>query len=316
MLPQGPPLKITPTKLGHEKGIMSVAYSPDSQVLASGTFDDSIVFRNGATGKVLTEYHANEFGFRSFGFRSVAFFPDGKTLISGDSNRKIRLWNVQTARKPKTFGEHEEGLITSVCVSFDGKYLASGGAGVHTRIRIWDVSTGKVLNKVGEHRGHDVVYSLAFSPDGTTLASGAGVSSGDEIHLWDVATGKELASIPDHDGPVTSVCFSSDGQLLASASWDKTVRIWDVSKRKELRRLLGHTEKVYVLAFSPDNTLLASGGNDKLIRLWNSRTGKELGKLQEHEGSVRSLAFSPDGRYLASGDYYGNLLIWTAKPSK
>ena len=87
--------------------------------------------------------------------------------------------------------------------------------------------------------GHsDAVLSVAFSPDGKTLASGSWDKT---IKLWDVKTGKELATLNGHTETVMFVAFSPDGKTLASASWDKTIKLWDVATSKERATLKGHT---------------------------------------------------------------------------
>jgi len=142
------------------------------------------------------------------------------------------------------------------------------------------------------------VLSVAFSPDGKTLASG---SQDNTIKLWEVATGRELRTLSGHFGSVFSVAFSADGQTLASASADHTIRLWDVATGGELRKLTGHSASVNSLAFSPDGTTLASGSDDKTIRLWEVPSGRELRTITGHSDVVNSIAFRPDGKIIASG---------------
>ena len=116
---------------------------------------------------------------------------------------------------------------------------------------------------------------------------------------------------------VWSVAFSPDGQRLASASWDQTVKIWDSATGKELFALKGHAETVRSVAFSPDGRRLASASNDQTVRIWDSTTGKELSALKGHAGLVSSVAFSPDGQRLASGNEDGSIHLWeTASVSR
>jgi WD40 repeat protein len=129
----------------------------------------------------------------------------------------------------------------------------------------------------GTLKGHtESVQSVAFSPDGKTLASASGDRS---IKLWDVATGKEQATLKGHTGSVRSVAFSSDSKTLASASYDKTVKLWDVATGKERATLKGHTGMVYSVAFSPDGRMLASAGGSTFgepgeLKVWDVATGK------------------------------------------
>ncbi len=155
------------------------------------------------------------------------------------------------------------------------------------------------------HTGY--VYSVAFSPDGKTLASG---SSDRTIRLWDVETGTHLRTLRGHTSNVWSVAFSPDGQTLASGSSDRTIRLWDVATGAALHTLRGHTGGVLSIAFSPDGQTLASGSSDRTIRLWDVATGAALHTLRGHTGGVYSVAFSPDGQTLASGSLDNTIRLW------
>ena len=190
----------------------------------------------------------------------------------------------------------------AVAWSPDGTRLAVAGS-----IGIWlyDAHTGAEVARLTGHR--DWVSSVAFSPDGNTLASG---SRDDTIRLWDVQTGEERSTIRGHTENVLSVAFSPDGNTLASGSRDATIRLWDVQTGEERSTIRGHTENVLSVAFSPDGNTLASGSAGGTIRLWDVQTGEERSTLTGHRGVVHSLAFSPDGNTLASGSGDGTILLW------
>ena len=115
--------------------------------------------------------------------------------------------------------------------------------------------------------GHtNFVMSVAFSPDGDTLASG---SVDNTVRLWSVASRATLATLSGHTGAVFSVAFSPDGATLASGSDDKSVRLWSVASRATVATLSGHTADVWSVAFSPDGATLAYGSWDDTVRLWS-----------------------------------------------
>ena len=122
-------------------------------------------------------------------------------------------------------------------------------------------------NTVKTLTGHtDKVGSVAFSPDGTTLASG---SLDGKVFLWETTTGQRKKILTGHTDEVYSITFSPDGRTLASGSWDKTLRLWDATTGQHKKTLTGHTGQVYCIAFSPDGTALASGGIDGTVLLWD-----------------------------------------------
>ena len=157
------------------------------------------------------------------------------------------------------------------------------------------------------------ISSVAFSSDGTKIASG---SSDSTIRLWDLASGKELSVLRGHESEVVSVAFSPDGKTLASGSYDKTIRLWNLASGKEITVMRGHESRVTSVAFSPDGTKLASAGDDWTIRLWDLARGKELLELKGHESKVISVAFSPDGTKLASGSDDKSIRIWDIASAK
>jgi WD40 repeat protein len=119
-----------------------------------------------------------------------------------------------------------------------------------------------------------------------------------------------VCTLSGHRHYVFSVAFSPDGKLLASGSWDGTIKLWDTATGRELRTLSGYTGYVRSVAFSPDGKILASGSDDNTIKLWDVATWTELRTLSGHTGGVGSVAFSPDGRILASGSYDKTIKLW------
>lgn len=224
--------------------------------------------------------------FESGGFiESMAFSPDGKVLASTTSVQ-TSLWDVQTGREKATLiqDNKEGGRVRCVCFSADGKTLALG---VHCfevgkrGVQLWDVETVKL--KTTLQTGEYNVMSVAFSPDGTLIASGE--ASGDKgaigkITLWDAKTHMEAFKLMGHGGGVFSVAFSPDSKTLATSSHDKLVGLWDVSTGQRRIFGAGHRFPAWSVAFSPDGKALASGGGSRSsepgpfpgeIKVWNVR---------------------------------------------
>ena len=154
--------------------------------------------------------------------------------------------------------------------------------------------------------GKGTIDEIAYSPDGSLLAVGAGVS----IWLYDTVNYQEIAQIVGHTARVSSIAFSPDGQMLASGS-SGTIRLWDAGSGTLLATLRGHTDRVSSIAFSPDGQTLASGSYDHTVQLWRVESGRPLNTLTGgHTDRVHSVAFSPDGQMLASGSRDGTVLLW------
>jgi hypothetical protein len=157
------------------------------------------------------------------------------------------------------------------------------------------------------------VWSVSFSPDGQTLASG---SADNTIKLWNWRSRKLLQTLEGHANVVLSEAFSPDGQTLASGSADNTIKLWDISRGELLFTLKEHSDIVWSVAFSPDGQTLASGSADNTIKLWDISRGVLLHTIRRHSSSVRSVAFSPDGQTLASGSADNTIKLWNWRSRK
>jgi len=161
---------------------------------------------------------------------------------------------------------------------------------------LYDFATGTLAALLKGHK--NVVNSLAFSPDGYSLA--AGCSNGLLKWCW-MRNLSKLRILEGHEWPINASVFSPNGCLLATGGHDRTVRLWEANWGREKAVLIGHTDWVRCLAFSPDGSTLASGADDTTIRLWDVASGRQLYVLRGHSSQVLYLALTPDGRRLVTG---------------
>ena len=255
----------------------------------------------------ISQHHIHAFGGHTNAVHSLAFSPDGKKIASGGWDNVAKLWDVATQQNIATFERR-----SSVAFSPNGRILAMAGGNV---INLWDVATQQNIATLLEHTSSN--YSVvAFSPDGTMLASG---TSDGIIKLWDVATQRDIFTFEAHkhmgestNNSVISLAFSPDGTMLASGTYDRIIKLWDVATWENIASIRedGLAPYIYSLAFSPDGTVLASGkGNGRgNVKLWDVATKRNITSFY-HILEIFSVAFSPDGRIIASGSRDGTVTL-------
>jgi WD40 repeat protein len=288
---------------GHTGSVSAVAFSPDSKLVVSGSYDKTIKLWD-SDKRILRCTLEGHTDFVS----AVVFSPDRKLIASASYDETIKLWDLATGALHRTLRGHTN-WVSAIAFSPDGKLIAS--ASYDETVKLWDLVTGVGCRTLKGHR--IAVTAIAFSPNGELVAS---ASYDRTVKLWDLATGEARYTLRGHIFWVTAVAFSPDGKLIASASYDETIRLWD-STTGALRRTLKDRNAITAIAFSPDGKFVASAPNDKTIRFWNLATGLSAvhKTLRCNTDPVLAVAFSPDGKFVASGSSDRTVELWEDPPS-
>jgi WD40 repeat protein len=286
--------------------VYDIAFLEGGRTLASASLDQSVKLWDLTHVRGEPEVLTGNVGRGSGG---LAFSTDGRALASVSGNT-VRSWDVHTGREHRPLEAPAEAPpgIFDIAISRDGRTLAAACHQTNQAI-LWDLETGRIRRRIP----HDSVGSLAFSPEGTILATGS-LGSADTLKLWDADTGQPVSTLKG--GPLNEACrvaFSPDGRTLASGGFSGTVKLWDVASGLNLAVLPGHTANVTTVTFSLDGRTLASGSWDGTVRVWDVADVNHPSlrhTLVGHAALVWSVAFSPDATTLASASADGTVKLW------
>jgi WD40 repeat protein len=276
---------------GNEDVVFALAVTNDGKTLASGSGDGKVRIWDIRTGK-----EKQSFSGHKDSVESLSFSANGETLAStGSRDLTVRVWNLTKGKQELVLNHSKK--VTSVLYLKEKDRLASGSW--DGTVKIWDTTNGKELSVWGPHSGG--VLSLALSPDGQTLAAGAGRERFGEIKLWNVAKGEPLATVEGHQDRVLAVRFSAKGDRLASGSYDGVVKIWDTKNRRMLKSIKAHKNWVWKVQFMRDDKILVSSGGDGAIRFWDTQTGAELTSLAFPDALNIEMLLLPGEKSIAVG---------------
>ncbi len=286
----------------------NVAFSPDGKTLVASGSESKVLWRwDTKTGRELPPFAPE----KASTVWAAAFAPDGKTialavtrgnssdarllLCAADSGKTLRIIEDPDARYEPAFTADSRTLVWHT------------GHAFRSCLRVLDVATGAERLTFPRHQRS--ISSLAFSPDGRTIASASHERS---CRVWDATTGKPLHACTDPEHDISVVAFAPDGRSLAGAGWWKnTIHLWELPNGRPLRSLLWGTSP-HDIAFSPDGKTLAATC-ESMIVLWDPATGKRRLLLEGPEASARLLAFAPEGKTLAARSWDGTLRAYTLR---
>ncbi|RCJ20595.1 hypothetical protein A6770_31300 [Nostoc minutum NIES-26] len=285
---------------GHTRAVVTTAFSPDGQIIASTSIDNTVKLWN-QQGKLLHNLQDHT-GITM----NVALSPDGQIIASTSLDNTVKLWN-QKGKLLHTFKVYTKDYngflsflsfsIPTVTFSPDGQIIATVS---HRTVQLWNLE-GHLLHTLEGHL--NMAMDAAFSPDGQIIAT-AGEDK--TVKLWNLQ-GQLLRTLEGHTNTVNKVKFSPDGLTIASASTDNTVKLWNLQGQL-LRTLEDKTNVV----FSPDGLTIASAGENKTVKLWNLQ-GQLLRtiKINTSDYGTSTVIFSPDNQIIASTHWNDNTVkLW------
>lgn len=303
--------------VGHKNTVKTLAFSADGALLVSVSQDGTARVWDAQEWKVYAELDAKH------SLSHAALSAHGDYVACAGASQSVLLWAFRSGDLFRSPPLHA-ARVSAVAFDATGRLLAS--ADLMGCIHMWQIQrpcavAGEACEPLRQSAGaclqspkHAPVLSLAFSPDGSMLASG---TENGTIDLWDSASGRRITTLKGHTKSVYSLQFAAENSLLFSCGDDHTVRVWDVASRRTVNLLQGgHT--IWSLSLSADGLSLATCGEDGTICLWQMATPEQITlthTLRGYRKSIDQVHWSPDGRLLATADAHGIVRLWEVAPA-
>ena len=294
-----------------QHNLRSAAMNPSGEWLALGSSE---------VGQLLVwEWQSETYVLKQQGhlydLNIAAYSPDGQLIATGGDDNKVKLWSTSSGFCFVTFTEHEAPVTA---LSFVGEGNAVVSASLDGTVRAFDLVRYKNFRVMKAPHATQLI-SLAVDGEGEVVCAGG--MDPPEIFVWSLQTGKLLDVLAGHTGPVSSLTFALNHPLLASSSWDRTVKLWEPYTRTTAIETFEHNSDVLSVCFRPDGKELCSAALDGQLYLWNPETGKQLGSIEgrrdvaggrrvgdrrsaenaTHNKHFTSVCYSADGQCVIAG---------------
>jgi WD40 repeat protein len=268
------------------------------------------------------------------GVTSAGFSPSGKLIVTGSSDRRVKIWNAATGQvEIQLPAEHSQPVTSAVFSPVDKDERLLLTASEDGTARIWDSSARRELRVLKHHEAKGpikAVRAAIFSPDGKNVLTACEDAT---ARIWDAASGRPIATLK-LDGPALCVAYSADGRRIIVGDANGGAMTFDAQTHRPLVRYLGHTDAINSVAFSPDGLRALTGSADRSAKIWDTveqdsladsaqptaeiktadsnepRDGTEILTLKHHDRGVTSVAFSPDGHAVLTTGLDGTAVLW------
>ena len=240
----------------------------------------------------------------------LAASPDGQRIAASGAAGSVSFWEVATGKQIGTEQRIHTSTVYTIASSDDGAWMVSGGLDGY--VQRWNARTGEPDGRLC--RLGFAVRSVRFLPHQHSLVVAA--KSDGEAEIIDLETGQSLAEFQGHLGSLTITAISPDGKLLATGSFDNTVRIWDLAARlngdaSAEPKVLRHPGPIwYALSFNDDGTAVVTGSEDGTARVWDVATGQPIGPILKHNSVVKAARFTANGSQVMTADESGEVRVW------
>lgn len=300
---------------GHGRAITSVTWSKDGNWLASGSVGRTLDLTDMRTGacvwlgkiKGRLERNLTDTSDLDGQIMCAAISADNKWLamICDDGTIELRHLISRTVAWTWAPSRTNEYIVSLVFLTDSRELVSAWG---FKSIKVFNVETGVCTHTFDDSYCKVVV---ALSPDGQHIAS----VSRDHVKIWDKLIRSYPSTIEKHQSNVISVAYSADDKLLASASYDRTIRVWNAATGSCMHTLEGHRGGIPFLMFSPNSKHIASASWDRKVKIWDITTGNCLWTLEGFDEGAFAVAYSPDGHHLTTAAWH-SLKVWSMKTGR
>jgi len=295
---------------GHTEAITAVSFSSDGKRVLTGSQDMTARLWDAQTGTEIRQFKGH-----TGKVNAAAMSSDGKRVLTGSDDKLAIWWNADTGEQIRAFREAKAPIL-AVAISANNKVAALSSADAY--LSLWDATTDSVGFNL--ELSNDVIYGLAFSPDGSVLL-GAGDNHSIVAFPGTLPTSEPQseqaktlrAPFSGHDGRVTSVAFSPDGKTFVSGSEDGTARLWRADMSSLFRETAPQPSELHGVSVSPDGKFLLTAGGDGEVQLWDAATLANVRTFSGHEDAVTAALFTPDGKRVFTTSWDKTARLWDAQ---
>ncbi|KAH7922659.1 WD40 repeat-like protein [Leucogyrophana mollusca] len=288
---------------GHTGFVSSIAYTPDSLCIVSGSKDNTIRIWNAETGRAVGSPilgHNDQVS-------AVAITPDGAKIVSGSHDYTVRVWDLKTRDLVHTL--EALGYVYSLAISFDNNSRQVIHGSTNRTICMWDLDTGhSIAEQVGE-LGDTTYFAAAWSADAKKIARS---TSDDSVIVSDAANGRLIAGPFQLESHCYSIAVPRGGHQIVCGDGDGRIWIQDSqNSRSAIEPFVAHDSLIWSLAVSSDGKRIVTGSGDDTVCIWDATTSQLIaGPFEDHAGEVYCVDYSPNGKSVASGSGDNTIRVW------